>query len=272
VRVSDLGLAVRFQHGSLVKEMVGTPGYIAPEIQAGPEGGGATPQSDLYSLGCVAFELLTGKPPFTAATNDALAALHALAKAPLPSSRRPELPPAFDDVLLSALAKEPTQRPESVEHFRRALQSARADSLEPRRILVADDDPDFRELIELVLKRNFPAAEIECVADGRSAVAAFDRHTPSAVVIDLHMPNLDGFGVTALLRARPHSRPVPIILMTALGGSREWELLSSLGADRFLVKPVNLDDLVTTIRRALRERSGRSDSSDRVLGRAPEEP
>jgi DNA-binding response OmpR family regulator len=45
--------------------------------------------------------------------------------------------------------------------------------------------------------------------------------------------------------------------MTALGGPKEWELLSSLGADRFLVKPMNLDDFVSTIRRALRERTGR---------------
>ena len=257
VRVSDLGLAIKQQDGSRTREMVGTPGYIAPEIQSWRNrGGGATPQSDLYSLGCVSYEVLTGQAPFSADSNELLAHLHATAPVPVPSSVRPELPAAFDEVLLSALAKTPAERPKSVEQFRQALQGARADSLEPRRVLVADDDDDFRELVELVLRRDFPNAEIEAVSDGRSAVAAFDRQAPSVVVIDLHMPELDGIGVTTLLRARPQSRAVPIIVLTALGGSREWELLSSLGADRFLVKPVNLDDLITTIRRALRERSG----------------
>lgn len=257
VRVSDLGLAVGIQDGSMTKELVGTPGYIAPEIQRRRDGAGATPQSDLYSLACIAYELLTGKPPFAAKDNDTLAALHATAPVPAPSSIRPELPTAFDEVLTTALAKNPEDRYPTVEAFRRALRGARNDSLEPRRILVADDDPDFRELIELVLHRDFPGANIECVANGRLAVEAFDRQTPSVVVLDLHMPELDGFGVTALVRTRPSARSVPIIIMTALGGPKEWETLSVLGADRFLVKPVNLDDFVSTIRRAVRERSSR---------------
>jgi serine/threonine protein kinase len=258
VRVSDLGLAIKQRDGSMVKELVGTPGYIAPEIQCPPEGRtGATPQSDLYSLACVAYEVLTGKPPFSAQSDEALAAFHAVSAVPPPSSVRPELPVLFDPVLLRALAKEPEARYANVEQFRAALLGARSGTLEPRRILVADDDPDFRELLELVLRRDFPCAEIECVSDGRSAVAAFDREPASVVVLDLHMPELDGFGVTALLRARSTARAVPIVMMTALGGPKEWELLSSLGADRFLVKPMSLDDLVTSIRGALRERSAK---------------
>jgi CheY-like chemotaxis protein len=135
------------------------------------------------------------------------------------------------------------------------LLEARNDSLEPVRILVAEDDPDFRDLLELVLHSEFPGADVECVADGRSAVQAFERKPASVLVIDLQMPEMDGIGVTALVRSRPDARQVPIIVLTASGGSREWQLLSSLGADRLLVKPVNLDDLVATIRRATRERS-----------------
>jgi eukaryotic-like serine/threonine-protein kinase len=258
VRVSDLGLAVSFQHGATIKELVGTPGFIAPEIQFDRrDRGGATRQSDLYSLACIGYELLTGKAPFTADDTVSLAVLHATSAVPLPSRVRPELPQAFDEVLLSALAKEPAERPAGVESFRKALLAVRSDGLEPRRILVAEDDPDFRELIELVLRRSFPEADIECVADGNSAIEAFDRHVPSVVILDLHMPKLDGVTATTLLRAKPSAGSVPIIIMTASGGPKEWELLSSLGADRFLVKPINLDDFVNTIRRALRERSSR---------------
>jgi serine/threonine-protein kinase len=249
---------VSFQHGATTKELVGTPGFIAPEIQFDRrDSGGATRQSDLYSLACIGYELLTGKPPFNGCDTVSLAVLHATSKVPPPSSVRPELTRAFDDVLLWALAKEPAERPAGVEIFRKAVLAVRSDSLEPRRILVAEDDPDFRELIELVLRRGFPEADIECVADGNSVVEAFDRRVPSVVILDLHMPKLDGVAATTLLRAKPSAGNVPIIIMTASGGPKEWELLASLGADRFLVKPINLDDFVSTIRRALRERSSR---------------
>jgi len=145
-----------------------------------------------------------------------------------------------------------------VEIFRRALLEARSDSLEPVRILVAEDDQDFRDLLQLVLAREFPGADVECVADGRQAIAAFDRKPASVMVLDLQMPELDGMAVTALLRARPQALQVPIIVLSASGGSKEWQLLSSLGADRFLVKPVNLDDVISTIRRVTRERTSRS--------------
>jgi serine/threonine-protein kinase len=258
-RVSDLGLAVQFQDGTLIKELVGTPGYIAPEIQFDVTAeGGATPQSDLYSLACMAFELLTGEPPYNASDDLALAVLHATAGIPLASDIRRDLPRAFDHVLSQALAKDPKQRMQSVELFRRALMEARNDSLEPVRILVAEDDQDFRELLQLVLAQEFPGADIECVANGREAIAAFDRKPASVMVLDLQMPEMDGMAVTALLRARPQALQVPIIVLSASGGPKEWQMLSSLGADRFLVKPVNLDDVISTIRRATRERSSRN--------------
>jgi CheY-like chemotaxis protein len=254
-KVSDLGLAVPVHDGTLLKELVGTPGFIAPEIQFDVSvDSGATPQSDLYSLACMAFEMLTGEPPYSASDDLALAVLHATAAVPQASDVRRDLPSAFDQIFEQALAKDPTQRLQSVELFRRALMEARNNSLEPVRILVAEDDDDFRELLEIVLGEEFPGTEIECVADGRQAVDAFDRKPASVVVLDLQMPQMDGMAVTAMLRSRPSER-TPIIVLSASGGPKEWQLLASLGADRFMVKPVSLDDLISTIRRAARERS-----------------
>lgn len=253
-RVSDFGLAVRSLEGALTREVVGTPGYIAPEILFA-KSGGATAQSDLYSLACMAYELLTGRAPFSADDAPDLAALHATAAVPRPSSLRRDLPHAFDQVLLDALAKEPGARTNGVELFRRALIEARNDSLEPVRILVAENDLDFLELLEIFLRSEFPGVDIECVSDGQLAIEAFDREPASVVVLDLQMPQFDGMDVTAMLRARASADMVPIIVVSASGGPKEWRLLSELGADRFLVKPVNLDDLVSTIRRAARDRS-----------------
>src|SRR6185503_11166857 len=133
-RVSDLGLAIHIRDGARVKEMVGTPGYIAPEILFDTGAGGASPQSDLYALGCIAYQLLTGQAPFEDDSDRSLAILHATGCVPRPSNVCPDLPRAFDEVLCSALAKDPRQRPSNVDLFRRSLLEARNDSLEPVRI------------------------------------------------------------------------------------------------------------------------------------------
>ncbi len=205
-RVSDLGLAIPFKAGVSNKEAVGTPGYIAPEIHFDiAADGGASPQSDLYSLACIAFELLTGYAPYVA--DDDLCW-------PFCTARRRCLSPARSartcrrhstGSCRKPWPKIPKSAPPSVELFRRALLEARNDSLEPVRILVAEDDPDFRELLEIALTDEFPGADIECVANGRKAVEAFDRKPASVVVLDFQMPEIDGMGVTALLRSRANA-------------------------------------------------------------------
>jgi serine/threonine-protein kinase len=253
-RVADLGLAAPYLDGGVVKEIAGTPAYMAPEVAFEGEQS-PSPLSDVYALGCMAYELLTGQLPFDAETALALMVQHATAQAPPPSSIRPSLSPMFDDVIRQALAKKPEDRTASADLFRRSLKEARASSVEPVRILVAEDDPDFRDLLALKLSMEFPDAQVVCVDNGRALVEAFGEKRPSAVMIDLQMPILDGVEVTALLRSRPDAEHVPIIVMTASGGPQEWKLLAALGADRFIVKPVNLDDVIDTLRSAVRERS-----------------
>lgn len=256
VKVADLGLAQKYVTAKAIKELVGTLGYIAPEltVDAGVRVA-ANPQSDLYSLGCIAYELLTGQPPFESKSDDGLIMLHATARVIRPSFVRGDLPPALDAVLLKALSKDPATRTQSVEQLRRELQAARARSSEPTRILVAEDEEDFRLLLELKLRAEFPDAEVEAVSNGQAALEAFDRKPASVVILDLQMPLLDGVAVTVLLRSRPASALVPILVLTASGGPNEWKLLSSLGADRFLVKPVDLDDVVAIVRRTVKERT-----------------
>jgi serine/threonine-protein kinase len=255
VRIADLGLAV-LSHDSNSKEIVGTPGYMAPEI-AYPEGHDPAllPRADVYSLGCVAYELLTGREPFETKSNLEMMLFHATKPVAPPSTLRVGLSPAFDDAILRALAKDAKDRTPSAEAFRIALVAARDGLREPDRILVAEDDADFREALEIALTREFPHADIECVPDGRAALEAFERKTPSVAILDLAMPHLDGLELTGLLRARESSATMPIIVLTASGGPEEWKRLSAMGADRFLVKPVNLHDVVAMVRRALQERN-----------------
>jgi len=252
LRVGDLGLAVSYRDGSPRSEVVGTPGYIAPEIVL--RNGTATPQSDVYSLACVAYELLVGRPPFRVEPGEDWDAQPVTGTLVRPSFARPGLPAAFDAVLAAGLAKDPAKRTPSVDLFRRALLDARASALDPGRILIADDDADERLILELALEAEFPSAELECVADGEAALAAFDRKPADVVVSDLQMPRCDGLALTAALRGRRDADAVPILLLTASGGPEQWRLLASLGADGFVLKPANIEDIASTIRRIYRQR------------------
>jgi serine/threonine-protein kinase len=233
---------------------------MAPEL-AFEAGQPASPSSDIYALGCMTYELLTGVVPFDGDTVLEIMMKHATEEAVPPSRRRPGLPSALDSVVLKALSKNPAERPVSADSFRRSLNEARAGSVEPARILIAEDDPDFSDLLASRLGLEFPDADIVCVDNGRALLDAFLEKPASAVMVDLQMPVLDGVAVTTLLRSRPEAENVPIVVMTASGGPQEWKLLSSLGADRFLVKPVNLDDVIATLRSAVRDRTSNPPSA-----------
>ena len=105
--------------GTALGVAVGTPAYMAPEqVAADPA---VDARADLYSLGCVAYELLTGAPPFTARAPRALMAAH-LTETPAPlDARRSDVPPALAALVLRLLAKSPDDRPQSADDVRRAL-------------------------------------------------------------------------------------------------------------------------------------------------------
>jgi non-specific serine/threonine protein kinase len=125
VKVVDFGLAkleaaIRETGAALTHEdaIVGTPAYMAPEQCRGEE---ADARSDVYSIGCLLFEMLTGRPPFTGATPWALVYQQVNDPPPRPSDLAPGLGPAVDNAISRALAKEPAERFETADAFAEAL-------------------------------------------------------------------------------------------------------------------------------------------------------
>lgn len=255
-RIADFGISTNVgKNGARRVMFAGTPSYMAPEI-AFSEGhaGLVSASADVYSLACVAYQMLTGRLPVDGASDLELLAKHAIEEVVPPSALNPSLPRSFDRLLLQGLAKDPKHRTPSIEAFRSMLLDAMDRRYEPQRILVAEDDRDFREVLEMKLRFEFPDAEVVCFADGASALDAIEGLPISAAILDLQMPQLGGISVTAALRARPDLKDIPIFVLTAAGGPREWRVLHEIGADKFLVKPVDLDDVIVMLRRVLRDR------------------
>ena len=259
VCVMDLGLAKvldKIEHTD--KETVsGTPAYMAPEVVLGtPLDAALEQQADVYSLGVMAFEMVTGRLPFMHKSPTEMMLAHVETAPPVPSELRRDLPPAFDEVILQALAKDPEERTRGAEAFRRALLEAResvSSTKESLRFLIADDDDDFRALVEETLRYAFEGSEIVSVPDGEAAVRAAEAEGVSLAIVDLDMPRMNGVEVTAAFRATPRLAKTPILVVTATGGAPDWRLLQSLGADGFVVKPIDPVSLIALARRTLRD-------------------
>ena len=257
IAVADLGLARLLDRPRReARDTVsGTPAYMAPEVVIG----GVVPpgmhhRADVYSLAVMAFELLTGRLPFE--TDDAtdMMTQHVEHAPPVPSELRDDLPPAFDEVLLRAMEKDPARRTASPDAFRRELLAARetaSQRVTGQRFLIADDDEDFAALVAETLSFAFPGAELVSVRDGDAALAAVDERACALAVVDLDMPGLNGIELTAAFRSTPKAANMPVIVVTATGGAPDWRLLQSLGADGFLVKPIDPTALVALARRTL---------------------
>jgi serine/threonine-protein kinase len=269
VAVGDFGVARTPEPGEPAGPLVGTAAYMAPEAAFGEETFREQAR-DVYALGCIAYELLVGRPPFVGETDMNVLTQHVLQVPVPPSQRRPGLPPVYDDVILKALAKDVDERFLSAGDFRDALLAAHRGTADPTRILVADDDPDWREIIAMSLAKRFPRAVIDQVGDGAAALAAFNEKPYSVVLVDLEMPELDGTKLTVLLRKIASAHHTPIIVLTAAGGPSEWKRLSAIGADAFLVKPVDDEDVELVIRRTLLARRAAMGGSPSMAPPSPQ--
>jgi DNA-binding response OmpR family regulator len=122
------------------------------------------------------------------------------------------------------------------------------------RVLVIDDDPDIRGLVAELLGR--AGFAVEQAPDGRAGLRALHRSPPDAVVLDVSMPDLDGWAT--LERIRDLS-DVPVLMLTARGAELERVRGLQAGADDYVVKPFGRQELVARVQALLRRSTARAE-------------
>ncbi len=116
------------------------------------------------------------------------------------------------------------------------------------RVLVVDDEPAIRELVTTVLR--YEGFEVATAENGREALAAVEQHRPHLVVLDVMLPDLDGFAVQQRLVSS--GQRIPVLFLTARDTVEDKIRGLTLGGDDYLTKPFSLGELVARINAVLR--------------------
>jgi two-component system OmpR family response regulator len=136
-------------------------------------------------------------------------------------------------------------------------------------LLVVEDDPMLRELLSASLR--FSGFTVSAVATGADALDTAGRRPPDLVVLDVMLPDMDGFEVVRRLRERSPLAPdrraghVPVLFLTARDAAEDKITGLTVGGDDYVTKPFRLDELIARIKAILRRTSGDPDSAPLVV-------
>ena len=135
------------------------------------------------------------------------------------------------------------------------------DSPDSHRVLVVDDEPNIVEVISMALR--FQGFTVETAGTGREAIAAVTRFKPHLIVLDVMLPDMEGFDVAERLGAQRAG--APIIFLTARDATEDKIRGLTGGGDDYMTKPFSLEELVARIRTILRRTGQAAPESGRLL-------
>jgi len=126
--------------------------------------------------------------------------------------------------------------------------------LEPKRILLVEDDRDTLTVLRENLKRaGYQVVEAQT---GEEGLVAFKRYKPDLVILDVALPGIDGWEVLRRIKAGPISRKTPVVMLTGKTDNADKIKGYEIGADFYMTKPYNVQKLLTVVRSIVREQKG----------------
>jgi two-component system KDP operon response regulator KdpE len=130
-----------------------------------------------------------------------------------------------------------------------------------RRILVVDDEPQITRVLRTTLSSH--GYEIRVANDAEAALDVFSDWPPELIITDLSMPNMTGIDLTRKIRQKS---PVPIVVLSVRGEERSKIDALDAGADDYVTKPFNMNELLARVRAQLRRFTPKAEESEIVLG------
>lgn len=129
----------------------------------------------------------------------------------------------------------------------------------PKKILAVDDEKHIVRLVQInLLKEGF---EVVTASNGREALEAVAQHKPDLIVMDVMMPEMDGFAALHQLKENPETAAIPVIMLTAKAQDADVFKGWQSGADLYLTKPFNPSELITFVRRILETQEETKDAT-----------
>ncbi len=266
IKIMDLGLALPPEATRVTAEgmIIGTPAYLSPEQAQGQK---LDHRTDIYSLGVVLYEMITGQLPFDADDISALLLQQVRQPAPPPRLIVPTLPVALEMVILKALEKHPSRRFQSSQTLADALRDALTapippdaptsvkrpeglpkQSLQPSppiRLILADDHSVLRKALVSELDQRPEFIVIDEAGDGTTALEKTLEHQPDVLVLDLNMPGKGGLDVLPLIRAQ--APQVKVLVLTGREESGYIVRALRAGANGYILKSSDEDELIAAI-------------------------
>lgn len=129
------------------------------------------------------------------------------------------------------------------------------------KLLVVEDEPNIRELLATSLR--FAGFEVRTAGNGAEALRLAQEESPDLCVLDVMLPDMDGFTVTRKLRE--HGRTLPIVFVTARDSLDDKITGLTVGGDDYVTKPFSLDEVIARIRAVLRRSRGELDTSSAIV-------
>ncbi|RYE87065.1 MAG: response regulator, partial [Myxococcales bacterium] len=236
--------------------------YMSPEAISNEVLSGAGHLVDLYALGIVAFEMLTGDVPFNSDEILEVWEKHLTAEVPDVRRLRPDIPASLASLVMSLVIKDPTERPQSIETVAwqlkqirdnltrmtaaatvpaatppvRAARPAAAEVKPGLSVLIVDDSRELQRVLSFYVKKVAPDADIRVVDDGDTAIEAVRQREPDLMLLDLQMPRMNGIEVVMYLRGFGLAEATIIASVSAGAQEHDVQLLQQLGITRFLTK------------------------------------
>ncbi|MDX8398745.1 MAG: protein kinase [Gallionellaceae bacterium] len=257
VKIADFGIAkmASTKLDNTEGKLVGSPLHMSPEqVLNSP----IDSRSDIFSLGIVLYQMITGKPPFYGESINAVIYQIVNENPPQLSVLNPEVTPMLSDIVAKCLAKNADERYQNANELADNLRLCRGkllhdqaglnrlNKLRPKQnssqrfdVLLVEDDPHIGELFQIALEKR--GHFVKRLVDGESAWESYQSQSFPLLIVDWQLAGMDGLELCRKVRASPKGANTLVLMLTARTSPDDLEQVMAAGADDYLAKPVDFD-------------------------------